>query len=349
MRRVLTSGAIIPFHSTLGPNTGKTGSKPGTSGRTIDDVSPRPAPDPDPDPDPDPGRLVPPHVSSASASFDENGSMACPPHAAVINPTGTSLDDRAYSSRPWNQHAAENQPMSLHPPYGALGSGVTGGLNAFGVALAHADFSYAASPAVAAVASSLSTSAAVIATVAIRIPSPNVADSAMAAAASNEAATVNCMLDWPAHSQTSPKARSATMADSIVMLDPATSPPLRARMRRANGPCEAGWGGRRTIHSPVPAAAEVRAVARTARGGRIRSASFAMMALASSDSTPPSSAGSFVSSTVTSAPGAAQPHTAARAGALWSTALDPRNVGSLSERGSTGAANAKNDNAATRT
>ena len=80
------------------------------------------------------------------------------------------------------------------------------------------------------------------------------------------------------------------------------------------------------------------------------------MALSPSDSTPPSSAGSFVSSTVTSAPGAAQPHTAARAGALWSTALDPRNVGSLSElgrggdAGATGDANVEIDtNAATRT
>ena len=68
-----------------------------------------------------------------------------------------------------------------------------------------------------------------------------------------------------------------------------------------------GLGRRRTIHSPVPAAAEVRAVARTARGGRIPSASPAPPFAMASDATPSSSAGSFVSSTVTRAPGAAQP------------------------------------------
>ena len=93
------------------------------------------------------------------------------------------------------------------------------GLNAFGLAFAHADLCSAHRRVHRGCARDvvLSTSAAVIATVAIRIPSSTVADSAMCAAASNDAATVNCMLDWPAHSQTSPKARSVTVIDSIEM------------------------------------------------------------------------------------------------------------------------------------
>ena len=118
-------------------------------------------------------------------------------------------------------------------------------------------------------------------------------ESATAASASNAPATVNCMLDWPEHSHTSPKATLRAVRDAAGVC------------ARSSRPEAAGWGGNETSQDPS-AAARALAEVRTDPSGR-------------------------ATSTVTSRPGVAQPHTCALAGARWSTMLEPMNVGRRSD------------------